>query len=211
MYESTSTTATPAQPEMSGQVATSDGEGMLSVDPWPHLNSYYDFVKRDDQNKNTLHYKCVLCKPKSVTIKANVSSYFNLKSHMNRTHPSVALQFTQQVKKCDFRGKKRSTAVINDSSSSTSRDMLSSTLQKRQATITEVCQLTGNSVPQSVLDEKITDFFVDNMLPMHVVESSTFSSLVETLNPKKKVTMSRRTLGRRIINRHEELETVLIR
>ena len=82
----------------------------------------------------------------------------------------------------------------------------------RQQTIGESFSIgtTVSGVPQAAVDQRIVDLFVANLLPLHVVESDTFQRLIKTLNPSKS-SISRRTLGRRIVHSFTDLKQYLIR
>lgn len=69
---------------------------------------------------------------------------------------------------------------------------------------------TGRSVPQSSVDQRLIECFIDNMLPLSLIDSPSFVNLLQTLNNRTTV-MSRRTLCRRIAIDHEKLEQHLIR
>jgi hypothetical protein len=185
------------------------------VHPWPHLSEFYVLKSRDG---NLLHFSCVLCAPREVIIKYHQSSLANLKSHVSRHHSAVAKSFEDRIKAGSSLGKhKQSTESSQLSQSSGSSTTNNSTLEPstkriRQATVAETFNkaASGVSVRQTLVDEKIVDLFVYNMLPLRVVESPTFVSLITTLNPHKS-SMSRRTLGRQIVTRHRQLEEYIIR
>jgi len=202
---------------------SSDGKiAQEELHPWPHIQNFYVLESR---NGELLNFHCVMCEPKVVTIKEHISSLNNLKSHVNRNHPSQLKNFEDTVKAGSQQGKKRKSNSTQSCGSSVSSSIAvqpnhqSSTepsakvmKPKRQSNVAETFQkaASGVSVRQNVVDMKIVDLFVYNMLPHHVVESSTFVSLIKTLNPSK-TAMSRRTLGRKIVTRHKQLEEYIIR
>lgn len=65
------------------------------------------------------------------------------------------------------------------------------------------------AISQENVDKSIVKFFESNMIPLHAVESGTFKQLIRTLNPTKQ-TISRRTLGRRIVDSYSEMKQFLI-
>ena len=197
-----------------GEAEAAQSEGQVhhdqpdpeSQNPWPHLEDYYGFESVDKRNANLLFFRCVLCQPKETTIKGHVSSLYNLKSHVKRNHPVHASQFEEKIKAGSSRGKHRQSPGSSQSSQPPAKKIRQPT--NGVAAFGQSAAVTG--IRQSVVDTKIVDLFVYNMLPLHVVESPTFVSLIKTLNPSK-TSMSRRTLGRRILASHKQLEEYLIR
>ncbi|XP_054881487.1 uncharacterized protein LOC129355892 isoform X3 [Poeciliopsis prolifica] len=179
----------------------------LESHPWPHLKDYFFFEARDKSNEKTLHFQCVLCQPKKITIKGQAKSLYNLKSHINRKHPAHATQFEEDIKAGSSRGKHR----LSVSSSASSQSSQPCAKRARQPSFGETSSKTaGTDVSQSMVDKQIVDLFVHNILPLHVVESPTFVGLIKMLNPIM-TSMSRRTLSRSILASHDQLEEYLIR
>lgn len=179
--------------------------------PWPHLTEYVEFVSRSGQQ---ILFACRRCLPKDTKIKVHVSSLNNLKQHVRRVHESQYLQFEEIVKAGSNRGKtKRKNHSDNDSNSSSNLNPVKKRIQQgRQLTVAESFGIaaTGSGVPQAKVEKCIVNLFVSNMIPLHVVESKSFSALIKTLNPSKN-SISRRTLGRRISDEHIEMKQHLIR
>jgi len=69
--------------------------------PWPHVSRYYAFLGRKESQ---LKFFCFACRPKSVIIKAHVSTLCNLRAHMQRVHPQLHKEFSTVLSMC--RGKK---------------------------------------------------------------------------------------------------------
>ncbi|CAI9735188.1 xaa-Pro dipeptidase-like [Octopus vulgaris] len=171
-------------------------ESLESQNPWSHLEDYFVLTSRDKRNAKILFFRCVMCRPKEITIKGQVTSLYNLKSHAKRKHPAYAIQFEERIKAGSSRGKHR-----QSSGSSASNQSSQPCVKKaRQSSINEAFAQTADTggVHQSMVDRRIVDLFVDNMLPLHVVESPTFVDLIKTLNPNK-TSMSCYTLGRMIL------------
>ncbi|XP_042235836.1 uncharacterized protein LOC121875363 isoform X1 [Homarus americanus] len=192
------------------ETAQAEGQAQESQSPWPHLDDYFVLKSRDKRNANILYFQCVICQPKETTIKGQATSLYNLKSHVKRKHPAHAIQFEERIKAGSSRGKHRQSSGSGASSRSSSQSLQPPAKKPRQPTIDEAFgqSAAGTGVRQSVVDKRIVDLFVCNMLPLHVVESPTFVSLIKTLNPSK-TSMSRRTLGRRILASHKQLEEYL--
>uniref|UniRef100_A0A0L8FXR5 BED-type domain-containing protein n=1 Tax=Octopus bimaculoides TaxID=37653 RepID=A0A0L8FXR5_OCTBM len=134
------------------------------------MEDYFVLTSRDKRNAKILYFRCVMCQPKEITIKGQVTSLYNLKSHAKRKHPAYAIQFEERIKAGSSRGKHR-----QSSGSSASNQSSQPCVKKaRQPSIGEAFdQTAGTGVHQSMGDRRIVDLFVDNMLPLHVVESPT--------------------------------------
>lgn len=78
--------------------------GVAELNPWPHIEDFYVLESRNGQ---LLNFHCVLCKPKVVIIKGHTSSLNNLKSHVNRNHPSQLKIFEDNIKAGSTQGRKR--------------------------------------------------------------------------------------------------------
>lgn len=184
--------------------------------PWPHLTEYVEFVSRSGQQ---ILFACKRCLPKDTKIKVHITSLNNLKQHVKRVHESQYVQFEEIVKAGSNRGKTRKRTHfdnINNNDDSTSNRNPNSVKRRiqqgRQLSIGESFGIaaTGSGVSQAKVDKCIVNLFVSNIIPLHVVESKSFGALIKTLNPSKN-SISRRTLGRRIIDEHIELKQHLIR
>lgn len=173
--------------------------------PWPFLDEFFTFKSREDDK---LLFSCKLCLPKDVQIKAHLSSRSNLKQHISRTHSSKISKFEETCNE-NIRGK---TKRFYSGSSNESVFSPPDAKKTRQLTIDQsfACLAKGSGASQSAVDQGIVDLFIENMLPFHVVESSSFKKLIQLLNPSKK-SISRRTLGRRVVNSHSDLMQYLIR
>uniref|UniRef100_A0A3B5MX22 BED-type domain-containing protein n=1 Tax=Xiphophorus couchianus TaxID=32473 RepID=A0A3B5MX22_9TELE len=119
----------------------------LESHPWPHLKDYFFFEARDKSNEKTLHFQCVLCQPKKITIKGQAKSLYNLKSHINRKHPALS---------------------VNSSASSQSSQPCAK--RARHPSFGETSSKTaGTDVSQSMVDKQIVDLFVHNIQPTSVI------------------------------------------
>jgi hypothetical protein len=130
-----------------------------------------------------------------------------LEVHVKTKHPAHAIQFEERIKGGFSCGKHRQSFGSSASSRSNSQSSQPPAKEKRQPTIGEAFgqAAAGTGVRQSVVDTRIVDLFVCNMLPLQVVESPTFVSLIKMLNPNK-TSMSRPTLVKRILASHKQLE-----
>lgn len=183
----------------SSAVAEEVDEESREPHPWPHLKDYFTFNSRDESNENSMYFQCVLCQPKKTIIKGQLRSLFNLKSHIIRKHPAHVAQFNLEVKSGSLRGKHRLSVESSASAGSSSHSSQPPPKKARQPSLAEsFFKSSSTGVRQSMVDRQIVDMFVQNMLPLHVVESPTFVGLIKLLNPSKS-SMSRRTLGRRVL------------
>lgn len=182
-------------------------ESLEFQNPWPHLEDYFVLTSRDKRNSKVLYFRCVMCQPKEITIKGQVTSLYNLKSHAKRKHPAYAIQFEERIKAGSSRRKHKQSSV-NSASSQSSQPFVK---KARRSSIGEASAPTASTnVHQSVVDRRIVDLFVHNMLPLHVVESPTFVDLIKTLNPSK-TSMSCYTLHRMILASRKQQQEYLTR
>lgn len=182
----------------------------LFENPWPFLKDFFSIKSREGEK---LFYNCELCKPKTVSIKAHTSTLNNLKQHVKTIHLPMFTQFMEKIKAGSSRGKRPVCSTSSITLVSPGSSELSAPKKVRQKlTIGESFGIaaTGSGIPQPIVDKRIVEFFVGNMLPLHIVESNSFQNLILTLNPSKS-SMSRRTLGRRILDMHTDLKQYLIR
>lgn len=217
---------------MASQIERDESSGSLSdnnnndkdsrekqvTNPWPHLNDFFSFTS---MNGDQIILNCKLCLPKTVNIKAHTSSFNNLKQHIKRSHSSQFDTFEEKIRKGSSRGKSKKIISIRsseesstDNNGSTSAGSVLSPPSKRhcQQSINEAFQIVTSvkNVSQNIVDQRIVEFVVENMLPLQVVESTSFEKLVKTLNPNKD-SISRRTLGRRISSLYFDLKQYLIK
>uniref|UniRef100_A0A8C4RA82 BED-type domain-containing protein n=1 Tax=Eptatretus burgeri TaxID=7764 RepID=A0A8C4RA82_EPTBU len=201
--------AETSQPSGSQAAASQDQEPFQN--PWPHLERYFKLSRQDKDNEKVLYFECQKCRQIKKIVRGHVTGLNNLKSHIKRTHPSIAIQF-EEIKAGSGCGKCRHHTSGNSSvrnSGSTTSELPANKV--RQPTIGEALgsASTGTAVRQSTVDDKIVRLFVNNILQRHVVESEEFVDLVRTLNPTK-VSLSRHTLGRRIDDKQRAVEEALI-
>ena len=197
----------PDQSQALGATATVIDADINAQHPWPHLKKYFT-LKAVNKDKTQLQFACILCKPKETVIKAHASSLFNLKSHIKKKHSTRAKQFEETIKAGSSRDKHLNKICSQTDEPPPKKTQVqltvSETLTSRRGSF---CRNAGS---QKQVDTKIVDFFVCNLIAFNVVESSSFFELVKTLNPKTSV-ISRRTLGRRVSKRYDELQSYLVR
>lgn len=170
--------------------------------PWPRLSEFFWLESRQGDK---YVFVCRICMPKNALIKAHRSTLSNLKQHIRRTHPANFKEFLSKIKK-GRKNKPRKMLYSDMSSEDSILESIPAIKKPRQHT-----KPYGSEVSQSLVEQRIVDFFVSNLLPHSAVESETFEKLIRTLNPTKH-SISRRTLGRRISNRqHDGLKQHLIR
>lgn len=189
-------------------------ETASTQDPLAHLDDYFLLISRVG---DLLIVDCKLCQPRSVPIKGYMTDLSNLKQHIKKTHPANFTQFEEKIKAGSSCGKiqKRISSDSNIGSSTSELLSLSSpppSKKARQQTFADSSDINATSIgiTQAVVDQRIVDLFVANMLPLHIVESDTFKRLIQTLDPWKS-SMSRSTLGKHIIDFHADMKQYLIR
>ena len=188
--------------------------GTRHENPWPYLQDFFTFLPertQSSQGKVTLHFRCNKCPPGQQVYRQQMGTLYNLRSHVTRKHSTLLNHFNLLVKTNATPGKKRTASTSSVSSTVSSQISEPPSKKTRQLSLAQAFaqSSSGSSVRQADVDESIMRMFVDNMIPLHVVESSSFHHLVHTLNPTK-ASMSRRTLGRRIEESHRKLEAHLI-
>nr|XP_053656644.1 uncharacterized protein LOC128705504 [Cherax quadricarinatus] len=192
------------------ELEAAQAEGQESQNPWPHLDDYFVLKSRDTKNANILYFLCIMCQHSATIIRGQAASLYNLKSHVKRKHPAHAVKFEERIQAGSSLGKHGKSSCGSATNRNSSKLSQLSAKRARQTTIDEVFVAVGTSVRQSVVDTKIVDLFVCKTLPLYVLESLTFVSLIKTLNSNK-ISISIRTLGRRILVSHKQLEEYLIR
>lgn len=161
-----------------------ESQSTSDENPWPHLSDYFNYVSRSGDQ---IMFDCKICLPRKSTIKAHTSSLNNLKQHMRRAHESQCVQFEKTVKAGSSRGKpKRKTNLVqSDIDSDASTSNRAKKIRQRNIAESFAVAATGVGVSQASVDQCIVNFFITNMIPLHVVETKSFGKLIKTLNPSK--------------------------
>ncbi|XP_048103459.1 uncharacterized protein LOC125297258 isoform X1 [Alosa alosa] len=154
--------------------------------PWPHLAPL--FTPKCKKGNNYI-MKCTLCLPKNNTISAFHNSSSNLRKHIERRHPGKLRMYKECMAK-PLRYRRSS-------------DTNSSCLTVQTKLMGRLC-----AVPQVKVDQLITDFVCDGLLPLSLVELPAFKKLVVTLSPTNSV-MTRTTLCARIDTAAEDMNMSL--
>jgi hypothetical protein len=97
---------------------------------------------------------------------------------VQKKHPNVL----EKVKECR---KRKATSEVSD---------MPAKKACIQATVTTCTPLGSSVISQAKVDQLVTNFIVEYMEPMSIVESQPFIELVQGLQPTKKV-LSRKTLN----------------
>jgi hypothetical protein len=190
-----------SQDQLQDNNATENIENPSIINPWPFISDFFTIISVDPKNKNLLKYQCLQCTHKKVLISAHSSSFYNLKTHLKRSHFSTLLSFENLTKANSKRGRGNECAPNN-----------SEIQKKKQKPISEMFLAKSDNfeISQDFVDQKTIDFFVENMIALRAIDSKSFKDLFYALNPKK-TCMSRRTLGRRILDHHRKVEDFVIR
>jgi hypothetical protein len=119
-----------------------------------------------DKNKNVT-YKCILCLPANIQVKASKTTYSALKSHIKNNHLPKQAEFLALVHSKPNHNKRRrdSDGIVSSPSSR----------QKSIADYRGVCWgKPGQPVSNKQMDDDIVDYFVDCMVPLAVSSVSVF-------------------------------------
>ena len=138
----------------------------LDTDGWAYLRDYFVMTERPDTNKKVT-YKCILCLPANIQVKASKTTYSALKSHINHHHLPREAEFKALIdSKPNHNKRKRDSDGIVSSPSSR---------QKSIADYRGVCWgKPGNPVSNKQMDDDIVDYFVEDMVPLSVSSVSVF-------------------------------------
>ena len=132
----------------------------LDTDNWAYLRDYFVMTARPDTDKKVT-YKCILCLPANIQVKASKTTYSALKSHINHHHLPREAEFKALIdSKPNHNKRKRDSDGIVSSPSS------------RQKSIADYRGLRwgrpGQPVSNKEMDDDIVDYFVGCMVPLVV-------------------------------------------
>jgi hypothetical protein len=132
----------------------------LDTDAWAYLRDYFVMTARPDGKLNVT-YKCILCLPANIQVKASKTTYSALKSHIKNRHPPRHAEFLALIdSKPNHNKRKRDSDGIVSSPSSR---------QKSIADYRGVCWgKPGQPVSNKQMNDAIVDYFVVGMVPLVV-------------------------------------------
>ena len=138
----------------------------LDTDNWAYLRDYFVMTARPDKKENVT-YKCILCLPANIQVRASKTTYSALKSHINHHHLPREAEFKALIdSKPNHNKRKRDSDGIVSSPSS------------RQKSIADYRGLRwgkpGQPVSNKEMDDDIVDYFVGCMVPLAVSSVSVF-------------------------------------
>ena len=138
----------------------------LDTDNWAYLRDYFVMTAIPDKKENVT-YKCILCLPANIQVRASKTTYSALKSHINHHHLPREAEFLALIhSKPNHNKRKRDSDGIVSSPSSR---------QKSIADYRGVCWgKPGNPVSNKQMDDDIVDYFVEDMVPLSVSSVSVF-------------------------------------
>ncbi len=165
--------------EVSGSGSTQRTASKI-INPWPYLANFFKPHSREEDN---MQFHCVLCLPKKTLLKCHATSLGNLKTHVKRCHASHLEELDELARSHSGRGKKREVSVEgekeedDEAAVSTPRSAQSASSAetpgpaKRQRSIATFLGGPPSGARVQVLDvqNKIVDFFVNNMLSLKVM------------------------------------------
>ena len=131
---------------------------------------YFEVVDEGDKN---LKARCTLCSPSAKPLSCARNTTSNFKKHLDSVHKTVNLVaiFPESTKR------KRPAGDNGDN------------MSKRQAT------LDRRGVSSVEVRKLVTEYIVDDMLPLTTVESPAFKKLVDELSPHPVQLPDRKTLS----------------
>ena len=133
---------------------------------------YFEVVDEGDKN---LKARCTLCSPSSKPLSCARNTMSNFKKHLDSVHKSVNLV---AVLPESVGGGKRKRPVGDNGDSGSKRQ---ATLDRKGVSSVEVRKL-------------VTEYIIDDMLPLTTVESPAFKKLVDELSPHPVQLPDRKTI-----------------
>ncbi|KAL3983521.1 oligodendrocyte myelin glycoprotein [Sarotherodon galilaeus] len=157
--------------------------------PWPHMQSMFRFK---GVQKDSYIMRCLLCEPKQTDVSAYKNSTSNLRKHVARVHSNKLRMYTELM---DSHRKRKS-------SSSTEPPM-------KNAKLTD--SFTGSRrITQATFDKLLLTFVCEANRPFSIVETSSFKTMMETLQPQCTV-MTRKTLCSKIQDAVKNMKSIIIK
>ncbi|XP_025757020.1 uncharacterized protein LOC109203673 isoform X1 [Oreochromis niloticus] len=157
--------------------------------PCPHMQSMFRFK---GVQKDSYIMRCLLCEPKQTDVSAYKNSTSNLRKHVARVHSNKLRMYTELM---DSHRKRKS-------SSSTEPPM-------KNAKLTD--SFTGSRrITQATFDKLLLTFVCEANQPFSIVETSSFKTMMETLQPQCTV-MTRKTLCSKIQDAVKNMKSIIIK
>ena len=113
--------------------------------PWPYLDKFFKFICK--KSKDNIEFECLLCKPTSKRLSANVKSHINLRKHIARMHEYVLGQYQKCIDERSRPKKRQCNEPLESSKENT---------EKRQLTLKYFSQPTSSRVSQTLFEEKVS-------------------------------------------------------
>ncbi|KAF2366176.1 HTH CenpB-type DNA-binding domain [Trinorchestia longiramus] len=185
---------------VSGTTETKTTKCDSPQNPWPYLHDFFEYVSTG-KDSGSMTFKCVQCLPMTKYYKAQKKSLFSLRKHIASIHAEMLTSFNACVKKGSKDHFKRKRDLSGERDYDDDEDERNA--PKKQCTQLKMPQAMGLNryiglnACNKTLENKIMKFFIENVLPLRIVESSSFIDMIE-YSSGKKFSMNRRTLSRKI-------------
>lgn len=168
--------------EANGSTSASQGVRVATFYHWKY-HHYFEVVEEGEKN---LKARCILCSASAKPLSCTRNTTSNFKKHLDNVHKTenlVAILPEERVGvKC-----KRSAADNGDK------------VPKKQAI------LQRRSMSLREVKKVVTEYIIDDMLPLSTVESSAFRKLVNELSPGTVQLPDRKTLSSNIKQAYESM------
>ncbi|CAK8685789.1 unnamed protein product [Clavelina lepadiformis] len=150
-----------------------------ALNPWPHLKKFWKFLGY--KGPNMLEFRCCLCQNSLKKISANRKSNFNLKRHILNVHPNKAKEHQNCIDAASKLSCKRRSSVSK--STSVEKKAKPKKLNEFLCFTQEVEK--DKKISQETYEKKVMAVFIENMLPLKMVDSSSFQDLLKSFVPIK--------------------------
>ncbi|XP_030057344.1 zinc finger BED domain-containing protein 4 [Microcaecilia unicolor] len=156
-----------------------------------YLKEFFEF--KSHINKN-IYVQCKLCLPTLKMLSTAMNSTSNLKKHLEKMHPSTLSKF-QKDNELNPRKRKVDTSAEE---------------VNRQTKKIHICKESASNsacifgLTQGKVDALITDFIIEDMQSLNVVEQPAFVKLIQSLQPSKTV-LSKKSLVSTIEKRYSAM------
>lgn len=160
-------------------------------------------LKGKSKDTKSFIFACKRC-PK--TISASNKSRFNLKNHVKNKHSTHLEEYEKQTGEKDGRKKGEADTEVIDLADEEG-ESTSTAKKDKSKTDQPLAVLFQKKISQVKLDESISCYLADSVLPFHHVESAGFQSFVYKLLPTNNLIIkSRKTYAGMIQKNYKELK-----
>ncbi|XP_060787122.1 uncharacterized protein LOC132892769 isoform X1 [Neoarius graeffei] len=158
--------------------------------PWPHIQTMFTLPATKN---NSYVMRCHMCLPKPVDISAYKNSTPNLRKHIARVHPNKLKKYIDLIES----HRKRRLSSSEEPPS-------------KNARITSSFTVLSQRVSQATLDKLVLNFVCQANQPFSVVETPSFKTMIETLQPQCTV-LTRKTLCCRLQEAAKTMKSIIVK